>query len=784
MPAVSGLVWSTSFAWDPFDLGSVGMVGGRCDVPSCGFWEGMMSTVAGWYSDPSDASRLRWWDGAQWTEHVQAVPAPVNGRATVQTVTSSPAPRGRRRAWIVGISIAVATALVVTVGVVTVRSLNGGFEQEVALPTESEPVAGRSWNITEPLLDLSGDATITFPADYDYTAKAGGATSGNDDWAFEVFLDSALQDQAGVFVSQVESGADLEIQPQEIITATFDNDRETISSLPGGGKTQWGLEPEYYLVRHIDERGELLEVPVVTKLTTRAPAFSTPAIDAKADVSTGALELRWAPVDGATEYLIVGSYALTSGGGTGRIHKVIGSTTEPEWSSVKDRGQTPSGASGQNLALVSFDGQSADSLQGQGVRESIAPDLSGAGWRYGVIAVNGNDHSRIATADASSVVAALPYQPAFYTWGAKTLIFKEHELADIPVTFAFTSLDGLTRSTAAHIDDDGIYTDDTGKTFISISGVGTSLTWRMEWSTAPRSFDAEAFRADYNARADAARPTTGGAVVVSKSLDEVRADSTPLDTPADTTYPVYGSDEFVQFLAGHLIAGTTLIDVSAFADAPGAQSVSDAMREAIVQNPYAIGVGSYGDTFALGDNRTIISVHYDLDKNEREGIQASIAADADEVLASVVSDGMSDRDKAIAINNWITAQTEYDRPAFDALEADDQSIEPYAYAWRADGVLDLGLAVCEGYAQAYTLLMNQAGVPTVTVTGTVLSGGRHAWNKVQVDGRWLAVDTTWNDSAEPNQFLLIGDADFSGSATRIEDTEWMRDDLIASYVAG
>ncbi|WP_432542348.1 RDD family protein [Kineococcus sp. SYSU DK002] len=38
-----------------------------------------MSTPAGWYPDPSDPSRsqLRWWDGAQWTEHVHAQ-APVH----------------------------------------------------------------------------------------------------------------------------------------------------------------------------------------------------------------------------------------------------------------------------------------------------------------------------------------------------------------------------------------------------------------------------------------------------------------------------------------------------------------------------------------------------------------------------------------------------------------------------------------------------------------------------------------------------------------------------------
>lgn len=67
----------------------------------------------------------------------------------------------------------------------------------------------------------------------------------------------------------------------------------------------------------------------------------------------------------------------------------------------------------------------------------------------------------------------------------------------------------------------------------------------------------------------------------------------------------------------------------------------------------------------------------------------------------------------------------------------------------AYGCLVEGKAICEGYAKAFLLLCNRAGIESTVVTGTALSdsGERvsHMWNMVMVDGAWYHIDLTWDD---------------------------------------
>lgn len=87
---------------------------------------------------------------------------------------------------------------------------------------------------------------------------------------------------------------------------------------------------------------------------------------------------------------------------------------------------------------------------------------------------------------------------------------------------------------------------------------------------------------------------------------------------------------------------------------------------------------------------------------------------------------------------------------------------------------DVTSPVCEGYAKAFKVLCDQAGIPCVLVSGTAKSSDSaeaepHMWNYVQIGNAWYAVDVTWNDPVPSNSSSESGETLISG----LENTNYL-----------
>lgn len=95
-----------------------------------------------------------------------------------------------------------------------------------------------------------------------------------------------------------------------------------------------------------------------------------------------------------------------------------------------------------------------------------------------------------------------------------------------------------------------------------------------------------------------------------------------------------------------------------------------------------------------------------------------------------------------------------------AYKSDGSTPESEDWAHSVVGVFDSAhnKAVCEGYAKAFSFILNILDVPNVYIVGQA-GGGGHAWNAVSFDGgkMYYYMDATWDDpkGAARNQYAFF-----------------------------
>lgn len=151
--------------------------------------------------------------------------------------------------------------------------------------------------------------------------------------------------------------------------------------------------------------------------------------------------------------------------------------------------------------------------------------------------------------------------------------------------------------------------------------------------------------------------------------------------------------------------------------------------------------------WGVRNNEYVLDIEYTMDPGALIAIKDATEELVEDAVARIDTAGKSDYEIVCAVNDYLCDAAYY------------PPTEPYAAVTHtAYGALHDGVAVCEGYACAAKLMLNELGIPCDIQVGTCTGGGGHAWNLVQLDGQWYQMDVTWNDgSSDRSDYLLVTD---------------------------
>ncbi|ASA24186.1 transglutaminase domain-containing protein [Paenibacillus donghaensis] len=161
--------------------------------------------------------------------------------------------------------------------------------------------------------------------------------------------------------------------------------------------------------------------------------------------------------------------------------------------------------------------------------------------------------------------------------------------------------------------------------------------------------------------------------------------------------------------------------------------VQSAINHAMASDPYLYYiVDSYGYSYQGGARSAKVTVQMEY----RETLQqtAYVNQQVKAALKKLILPGMNNHQKVKVIHDWVVRTLQYDTT--------------YSKYTAYEG-LKSGSAVCQGYSLLTYKLLKEAGIPNRIVEGTAKPEGgsrvSHAWNLVQLDGKWYHLDTTWDD---------------------------------------
>ena len=188
------------------------------------------------------------------------------------------------------------------------------------------------------------------------------------------------------------------------------------------------------------------------------------------------------------------------------------------------------------------------------------------------------------------------------------------------------------------------------------------------------------------------------------------------------------------------------------AETEGYREIESEYMEFIYKNPqclYAYTGYAYWYKCDTAANTTEIKVFPKYIENVTEEKATEAIEKAKSIVASLVTEDMTDAEKALVLHDYIVDSTTYNTPVAEIPSEEYISNDDWTN-FTAYGPLMNGEAVCQGYTQAYNLLLNLCGIETRFV---VNDKDKHGWSLVKIGGNWYHTDTTFDDPAGSKDYV-------------------------------
>lgn len=302
--------------------------------------------------------------------------------------------------------------------------------------------------------------------------------------------------------------------------------------------------------------------------------------------------------------------------------------------------------------------------------------------------------------------------------------------------------------------DDNISQDPIETTGISLPEPETTAPFETEETTVETTEETTAATTEATTTAATTKATTAATTKATSATTAV-ATTVEATTVAATTVTTPKASNVDSSKAGKYVYNTLSKDEQALYDEI-LSAVKDFKTEVTLSKTYDGNMITkvYQDVYFQepsvfwfrGENKTFsttdkITLSYWCSKANADVYQQNIDAAVNKILAKIPN-GASDIQKLKVIHDSICLTATFQK------DTNFNTTTIY-------GPLVAGPTQCEGYAKIVSYLCSKVGIESVRITGYNDKGLTHAWNKVNVGGKWYNFDTTWDDpqgNTNPNYF--------------------------------